>query len=169
MKKSVLISLAVFIFLGCKREYDNPPISNIPVGEAITIADMKALDYPHKFVGDSSLYAVVTMDESSGNLYKNIFVQDATGAINVRLFSSGSLSEGDSIRIYLKNTVLGQYTGMIQLDSVDTDLNVIKIENNNETKETSIIIFFDEIDHALALKEIIEKSDFVNNVNLSYA
>ena len=130
VKNSLVIVLAVFFLLGCKREYENPPTSSIPVGEIITIADIKALGYPHKFVGDSSLYAVVSMDEASGNLYKNIFVQDGTGAINVRLFSSGSLLEGDSIRIYLRNTVVGQYTGMVQLDSVDTDLNVIKIENN---------------------------------------
>ncbi len=161
MKKSVLISLAVFIFLGCKREYDNPPISNIPVGEAITIADMKALDYPHKFVGDSSLYAVVTMDESSGNLYKNIFVQDATGAINVRLFSSGSLSEGDSIRIYLKNTVLGQYTGMIQLDSVDTDLNVIKIENNRNIIPQ--VVKINEIDQTMQSRLVrIDSAEFIS-------
>ena len=132
--------IAGLLILGCKKEYDAPPANTIPVGGVLTIADIKALPYPHKFVGDSSLYAVVTMDESSGNLYKNIYVQDATGAINVRLFSSGSINEGDSIRIYLKNTVVGQFSGMVQLDSVDTDDNIIKLANNRNITPTPIAI-----------------------------
>ncbi|MFT7611905.1 MAG: hypothetical protein ACI9J3_000854 [Parvicellaceae bacterium] len=129
-KKLILIALVGIVAMGCKKKFDNPPENTIPTGDILTIADIKALNYPHKFVGDSSLYAVVTMDETSGNLYKNIYVQDATGAINVRLFSSGSIKQGDSIRIYLRNTVVGQFSGMIQLDSVDTDDNVIKLANN---------------------------------------
>lgn len=162
VKNSLVIVLAVFFLLGCKREYENPPTSSIPVGEVITIADIKALDYPHKFVGDSSLYAVVSMDEASGNLYKNIFVQDGTGAINVRLFSSGSLLEGDSIRIYLRNTVVGQYTGMVQLDSVDTDLNVIKIENNRHIIPQSVKI--DEIDQTMQSRLVwIDSAEFISS------
>jgi|TARA_B110000238_G_scaffold105359_1_gene114747 hypothetical protein len=65
--------------------------------------------------------------------------------------------------------LISNYSSFEFIKKYNIKKNLIKIETNNETKETSIIIFFDEIDHALALKEIIEKSDFVNNVNLSYA
>ncbi len=49
-----------------------------------------------------STYGVVVGDESSGNIYKNSYVQDSTGAINLRLINPGGLYVGDSIRIYLK-------------------------------------------------------------------
>lgn len=114
--------------LSCKKEFDTPPLKEIPTGNIITIADLKARyqGAAIKFQEDLSLFAVVTMDETSGNLYKNVYVQDATGAINVRLVNAGGLYQGDSIRIYLRNTVLNKYNGMMQLDSVDVDKNVIK-------------------------------------------
>lgn len=116
------------VISGCKKEYDTPPERTIPTGNVLTIADLRAMynGNSHRFVGDSSVYAVVTGDERSGNLYKNIYVQDGTGAINLRLLTSGGLYEGDSIRIYLKNCVLSQYRGMLQLDSVNVDENVVK-------------------------------------------
>ncbi|MBL4704793.1 MAG: choice-of-anchor J domain-containing protein [Flavobacteriales bacterium] len=160
-KKIIIAALIGIVVLGCKREFDNPPDNTIPVGDVLTIADIKALSYPHKFVGDSSLYAVVTMDESSGNLYKNIYVQDATGAINVRLFSSGSVKEGDSIRIYLRNTVVGQFSGMIQLDSVDTDDNIIKLANN--VTVTPQVVTINQIDQTMQSKLVrINAAEFVS-------
>ena len=156
----MLICMLV-IFQACRKKYDAPPANVIPVGDVLTISEIKALPYPHKFTGDSSLYAVVTMDESSGNLYKNIFVQDGTGAINVRLFSSGSVNEGDSIRIYLKNTVVGQYTGMVQLDSVDTDDNIIKVANNKHITPQTIKIH--QIDQSMQSRLVmIDSVEFVS-------
>ena len=124
------ISLAsVILIIGaCKKEYDTPPSRTIPVGNVLNIQELKDI-YVNQNVrinGDSSVYAVVTMDERSGNLYRNVYIEDATGAINLRLKTSGSLYEGDSIRIYLKGTTISKFNGMFQLDSVDTDLNIIK-------------------------------------------
>ena len=162
LQLTILCVGVIWLFQSCKKKYDNPPVNTIPVGGVLTIAEIKALPYPHKFVGDSSVYAVVTMDESTGNLYKNIFVQDATGAINVRLFSSGSINEGDSIRIYLKNTVVGQYTGMVQLDSVDTDDNIIKLANNRHLTPQTVRI--DQIEQSLQSKLIsIDSVEFVSS------
>ncbi|MBP6312115.1 MAG: choice-of-anchor J domain-containing protein, partial [Flavobacteriales bacterium] len=73
-----------------------------------------------------SLYCTVTADEQSGNLYKSVFVQDSTGAINLRLVNSGGLYQGDSIRVYLPGTILGKYQGTWQLDQVNVDNNVVK-------------------------------------------
>jgi hypothetical protein len=44
----------------------------------------------------------------------------------LRLLNSGGLYQGDSIRIYLPGTVLSSYQGLLQLDSVDVDNNVVK-------------------------------------------
>ncbi len=151
--RSFLVALVGIVLFGCTKDFENPPENTIPVGGVVTIADIKGLNFPHKFVGDSSLYAVVTMDESTGNLYKNIYVQDATGAINVRLFSSGSVKNGDSIRIYLRNTVVGQFSGMVQLDSVDTDQNIIKLANNRHVTPQAVQI--SDIDQSMQSKLVV--------------
>lgn len=122
-----LIALAV-IAVSCKKEFDSPPVRSLPTGQVLTVAELRALftGTPKRFAGDTSIYAVVTADEETGNLYKNIYVQDHTGAIVMRLLNTGGLYEGDSIRVYLPGTVLGTYAGMLQLDSVDVDNNVVK-------------------------------------------
>jgi hypothetical protein len=113
----------------CKKEYDTPPVRTLPEGQVLTVAQLRALEtpgVPRKFVGDSSVYAVVTADEESGNLYRNVYVQDHTAGIVLRLITSGGLYQGDSVRIVLKGTVLSAYQGMLQLDSVDVDNNIVK-------------------------------------------
>lgn len=127
--RNILALLAVVVAItACKKEFDTPPVRTLPTGQVLTVAELRALftGVPKRFGGDTSVYAVVTADEETGNLYKNIFVQDHTGAIQLRLLNTGGLYEGDSIRIYLPGTVLGSYAGMLQLDSVDVDNNVVK-------------------------------------------
>jgi hypothetical protein len=65
------------------------------------------------------------MDEINGNVYKNIYLQDDTAAINVRLTTSSDLVQGDSVRIALLGTTLSAYNGVIQLDGVNPDENII--------------------------------------------
>jgi len=121
--------LSALALSSCKKEFDAPPARTIGEGTILTVADVKnvidtAVSY--KFTSDYSVYAYVTMDEVSGNIYKNVYVQDSTGAINVRLLASGGLYQGDYIRINLKNTRVGKYNGAYQIDSVDVDNNVVK-------------------------------------------
>jgi len=128
--KKVLFGLivAASLFSSCKREFDSPPVREIPEGEILTVTELRNMNngLSHKFVGDSSVYAVVIGDETSGNLYKEVYISDGDAALNVRLISSGGLYTGDSIRIYLKGTVLSEFNGVLQLDSVDVNTNVIK-------------------------------------------
>lgn len=121
-------ALAVLLLAACKKEWDSPPARTIPVGSVLTVAELRALyqGTPVRFTEDKSVYAVVTADESNGNLYKEVYVQDHTAAINLRLPFPGGLYVGDSVRIYLPGTILGSYNGMLQLDSVDVDNNVFK-------------------------------------------
>ncbi len=124
----VFILLLVITASSCKREYDQPPVPTIPEGNVITIADLKAMYSTSavEITEDYSIYATATTDESSGNFYKEVYVQDATGAIQLRLTNSGGIYQGDSVRIYLNGTTLDNYNGMMQLDNVDTDNNIIK-------------------------------------------
>ncbi len=125
---ALVLSGAALLLLACDKTIDSPPRRSLPVGQALTVAELRALftGTAKRFQGDSSVYAVVTADEESGNLYKNVYVQDHTGAIVLRLVNSGGLYQGDSIRIYLPGTILSNYQGLLQLDSVDVDNNVVK-------------------------------------------
>lgn len=127
--RTVVIALAVAVVaVACKKEYDTPPERVLPTGSVMTVAELKALftGTPVRFSEPASVFAVVTADETDGNFYKNISVQDRTGGITLRLLNSGGLYIGDSIRIYLPGTKLAPYNGLMQLDSVDVDNNTVK-------------------------------------------
>lgn len=135
--KSLFIALVVAVSalsLGsCKKEIDNPPANTIPEGNVITLTDLIGMytGTPIHFGDtDTNIYCVVTADEVSGNLYKNVYVTNGTRGLNVRLVAGGGLYEGDSIRINLNGTILSEYNGMMQLDSVDVDKNVVKQATN---------------------------------------
>ncbi|MDT8412898.1 MAG: DUF5689 domain-containing protein [Vicingaceae bacterium] len=126
---SLLLLAGTTLFISsCNKEFDEPPIKTIPEGNRITIADLKAMyqGSPLKITDELSMFAVVTMDEQSGNIFKEAYIQDETGAINLRLLSSGGLYQGDSVRVFLKGTIISTFNQMMQLDSVDVDNNIIK-------------------------------------------
>ena len=129
--KKLLGTLALastILFTSCEKEFDTPPIKELPSGSVITIADLRNMWVTQdvKITDELSVYGVITMDETSGNIYKEAYIHDVTGGIDLRLMSSGGLYEGDSVRVYLKGTIVSKYNQMLQLDSVDVDNNVIK-------------------------------------------
>lgn len=126
----ILLALIAAACFSCKREFDTPPIKHIADGSKINIRNLKSrfdANSVYKFSGDTNLYCVVIADELSGNLYKDVYVRDATGAIHVKLTESGGLFTGDSIRINLNNVLLNHYADLVQLDSVSTEKNVVKL------------------------------------------
>lgn len=128
-KSIFFLVLSTVLVTSCiKKEWDEPPVATIPVGQVLTIQDLVDTfnNVPIKFDEDFSLFGVITADDKSGNLYRNFYLQDNTGAILLRTLFSGGLAEGDSVRIALKGVTLTQYNGLMQLDSVNVDKNVIK-------------------------------------------
>lgn len=142
----VTIIMVAILFAACEKEYDFPPEKEIPTGKLITIDSLfkmyvdsiynyvdsatGATRTYYKFVDDYSLYATVTMDERSGNIYKTTYIQDQdTNAIKLNLLFSGGVTQGDYIRVALKGAVLLMDNDEVVLDSVDTDVNVIKIDS----------------------------------------
>jgi hypothetical protein len=123
-----LFTLTLF-FSGCvKKDFDTPPVGTLPVGQVYTISQLRQMyaDSGAIMINyDASVYGVVTMDESSGNIYKSGYIQDAGDAVNLHKTSAGGLRVGDSIRVYLKNVVLSEYAGMFQLDNVNPDSNIV--------------------------------------------
>lgn len=142
MKKGLQYSLLVLLtsaaFLGCKKEPDSPPIVQLAQKDIITIDSLKnwydGVNSAIFIDSTLSVYGVVTMDESNGNIYKNIYLQDHTAAINVRFLSSTDLVQGDSIRISFKGGVtLNNFNGVYQLDGVDETKQVAVQSKNNTT------------------------------------
>jgi hypothetical protein len=152
MRKNIY-KLAAILFTGlvitsCEKEYDSPPIKEVAEGNSITIGSETnptaislngiyqdsvaqgngVVLYSYKFVDDYSLFATVTMGEQTGNLYKEIYIQDGNSArMKLALTSSSNLLDGDSIRIALKGTTLRINDGSLVLDSVNPFNNIIKV------------------------------------------
>lgn len=126
-----------------KQDFDRPPINSLPVGDVYTIGqliEMLNTTGATQFNKDASVYGVVTMDETSGNIYRSAYIQDETGAINMRLKEAGGLRVGDSIRVYLKNVVLSSYNNMRQLDNVHNDSNIVIIANQKYRQPETVTL-----------------------------
>jgi hypothetical protein len=62
--------------------------------------------------------AVVTANDESGNLYKQLFIEDETGAIEFKVDVTGLYADfpvGTKIRISCKDLYMGKYGGVLQL------------------------------------------------------
>ncbi|UKN02094.1 DUF5689 domain-containing protein [Paracrocinitomix mangrovi] len=163
MKKLLILSGIVLATASCKK-YDTPPIEYPGEGVNVTIdslVDIFMANGPMSIDTEMDLYGVVTMDENDGNIYKNVYLQDHTRAINVRLLNSGGIYAGDSVRIALKGCYINQYSGVMQLDSVNVDWNVVKISTQNHLDPEVV-----SIDQITAAKESelikIENVQFVS-------
>ncbi|HOE59836.1 MAG TPA: DUF5689 domain-containing protein [Bacteroidales bacterium] len=111
------------VFTGCvKGDFDEPPI-NIPTVDFeanTTIAQLKAsytgiLD---SISDDIIIKGVVVANDESGNLYKQLVIQDETGGIMLLIDKSYLYTEyklGQRIYVKCKGMYLGDYNKLIQL------------------------------------------------------
>jgi hypothetical protein len=151
--KAILVGVfAISAITACEKEPDSPPINKITDSQLITIDSLKGWQ---RSVGDAivitdtlSVYGIVTMDESNGNIYKNIYFQDHTGAINVRFTSGTDLVQGDSIRIGLTGVTLNNFNGVYQLDGVEEETNVVVQSSGHDLPAIAVTI--DQMETAYA-------------------
>jgi len=128
----MLMAFSAALFFSCKKEWDAPPVRPVPVGGIKNIDSLKAwwntTQQNYKVNVDASIYLTITADETSGNIYKEVFAVDENNdAIVLKLRSSGGLYLGDSIRLNLNGVTLDKDNEQFQIDSVDVDNNVIKM------------------------------------------
>ncbi len=145
--KNIFLLMPLFAgllwFQGCKHDdFDEPPLAETPVGTVMTIQELRDMHEgePIEFEDDYSVYANITMDDKSGNIYRSAFAQDETAAINLRLQAPGGVYQGDSVRIHLKGTTLSSYQQMLQLDNVNVDKNIVKEGTNILVEPTTMNI-----------------------------
>jgi len=127
MKKNILKIITgltlVFFFSACVKEnFDIVPEKQYTVDfEANTnIAGRKSYYHGSNVLIDTNLIikGVVTANDESGNFYKEIFLQDSTGAISIRLNSSTLYPVypiGQLVYVKCNGLYLGSYNGVYQL------------------------------------------------------
>ena len=107
----------------CKKNFDQPPYQTDPALVANTsLATLKAL---HTSPGaydlvttDIIISGVVIADDRSGNLYKQIFIRDSTGALQIDMDASnlyGTFPVGRKVFIKCKGLTISDYKGTPQL------------------------------------------------------
>lgn len=128
---------------GCIHDdFEEPANWEMPVGEVMTVAELRAMfsGEPVRFDGDLSVYATVTMDDKAGNIYRSAYIEDGTGAINLRLVAPGGIYQGDSVRLYLRGTTLNSYQRLLQLKDVNVDRNIFKLGVDKRVAPQSVTI-----------------------------
>ena len=101
--------------------YDEPevvPYENIKAN--ITIASVKSLyvDKPVHIEKDLIIGGQVTSSDQSGNIYRSMYIQDATGAIEIKIGKSSLYNDyrpGQWVFVKLNGLTLGTYEGMLQI------------------------------------------------------
>jgi hypothetical protein len=140
MMKNSFLLLMIFVYVtGCHKKFDTPPYQPVSEGASLTISKLKARCalansfYHFSSNGDTNLYCTVTMDETSGNLYKQVYVKDDGGsALLLKLVNSGGLFTGDKVRINLNNCWIVSAASNIYIDSLDIEKSLVKISSGNK-------------------------------------
>lgn len=156
MRSIISLALVGALAFACNKEPDSPPVSKLSDGDIITIDSIRNWQASEETitVTDSiSVFGIVSMDESNGNIYKNIYLQDANAAVNVRLASSSDLVNGDSIRISLFGATISEFNGVVQIDGIDPDNQIVVQSSGNELAPLTVTI--PEIDLSIHESKLI--------------
>ncbi len=153
MKNNIIILVSIIfastiMFVGCEDDFDSPPIETFNPDMVLTIADIYQMEEDsidsYVFTEDYMLFATVTMNDDAGNIYKEAYVQDSTGGINLyKLSHSGAFNVGDYVRINLKGSELKFYNGKMELifaDILDFGKQMVVQESNVPIEPDSVSI-----------------------------
>lgn len=139
-------AIAAIVF-SCKKKEDVTPTRDLNQGKTYTIAELNALATctnacERRFTSDAYLTAIVAADETSGNLYEELYVQDATGSIHLVLTDNSYFLVGDKIRINLKGLDVGKnsQSNMIEIDSINYEKQIVKTDSKQSVTITDLNI-----------------------------
>ncbi|HNF29573.1 MAG TPA: DUF5689 domain-containing protein [Chitinophagaceae bacterium] len=118
----------ITIIAACNKKFDEPDTTfvdpNLPI--TMTLKELKALlpttGTVVEITVDKTISGIVVADDKSGNFYKSISIQDATGGVSLRLDGTNlytSYPVGRRVYINVKGLCVGEYGGMIQLGAVN--------------------------------------------------
>lgn len=122
--------VSLLLTAGCvKEDFDVPPIDTLPeLTPNATIAQLKGLHTlgrsATQVTEDWVIDAVVGADDESGNLFRQIAVQDETGGIVLRLNATDLYTlypEGSTVFIRAKDLYVGDFNGLYQVNGSPED------------------------------------------------
>ncbi len=119
----ILMAMLAFAGFGCQDENFDAPPHERPVysGDAnISIKEFKAKhnELLKKLTGNDIIQGVITANDESGNLYKQIFIEDETGGLMVAIDRNNIYNDykvGQKIFIETGGLYMGKYGGLPQL------------------------------------------------------
>lgn len=132
-----LIGLVMLVvaFGSCEREYDAPPLTEPQYKGAdanMTIAQLKAqytnITDPVAINSDYIIKGYVTANDISGNIYKQLYIQDETGGINLGVDQNSVYTEfrvGQQVYVNLNGLSMVKYGGQLQIGYSNTNANRI--------------------------------------------
>jgi hypothetical protein len=121
----------------CKKDYEAPPSSYFDPNIAVTttIKDLKAMHTVagafDKITTDIVIAGTVIADDKSGNLYKELYIRDNTGAIAVELASTGLYANypvGRKLFIKCNGMCISDYHNMIKLGIKSISNGLVSLE-----------------------------------------
>ncbi len=126
--KLVFYSIAAFmltavLFVSCKKNFDAPPGPSDPaMTPTHTIKQLRAMHTVggalDEITADIIISGIVVANDKSGNMYKELYIQDGTSGINLKLDATGlynSFPVGRKVFIRCKGLCLSDYNRLPQL------------------------------------------------------
>ena len=103
--------------------YDDPGVAEpVNMTANCTIAELKAkyktIGEPVKIDDDLIICGQVASEDRSGNIYKSLYLQDATGGIELKIGKSALYNDykpGQWVYVKCEGLTLGNYSGMLQI------------------------------------------------------
>ncbi|MFZ1529109.1 MAG: DUF5689 domain-containing protein [Ferruginibacter sp.] len=118
-----LLAGIAFLSNSCKKEFDAPPGATDP--NMVANTSIKGLKALHTTAGaydvintDVVISGVVIANDKTGNLYKQLFIQDSTGAIQISIDATslyGTYPVGRKIFVKCKGLCISDYNNNPQL------------------------------------------------------
>ena len=185
MKAIKYLSILVLslIATSCMNDFDEPlfnepPFGNNEIGEAThTIAELKA-KFASIITGNSVqlitediiIEGVVVANDESGNVYKQIIINDATGAMVIGINDVGLYAmapKGQRVRIACKDLYIGGYGKMAQIGALYNG-KVGRMNKNVYPKHVRLIGIPDPTQEEMQ-PTVIDESFFTNDNKNSLA
>ncbi|HCM21948.1 MAG TPA: hypothetical protein DIC46_14525, partial [Porphyromonadaceae bacterium] len=126
------------VLLSCERDYQAPPLTEpeyTGTEANMTIAKLKSLyatiSDPTLIDVDYIIKATVTANDISGNIYKQLYIQDETGGINIGVDQNSIYTDfrvGQEIYLHLKGLYMIVYGEQLQIGYAATNANRIPWE-----------------------------------------
>ena len=122
-KKYILGLAAALMLVGCYEDFDIPAVDpTVTLTPTHTIAEFKAMFNERggafDITDDIVIAGKVTTSDETGNFYKNMYIQDETAGIELRIGKSGLYNDyklGQTIYVKANGLRMGSYGGMVNL------------------------------------------------------